>query len=29
MPSGPIYGASHGEADFFSSPEVGPGGGTR
>ena len=29
MPSGPVYGASHGDVDFFSSPAVGPGGGTR
>ena len=29
MPSGPDYGASYGDADFFSPPTVGPGGGTR
>ena len=29
MPSGPVYGASHGDADFFSPPAVRPGGGTR
>ena len=28
MPSGPVYGASYGDADLFSSPIVGPGGGT-
>ena len=28
MPSGPDYGASYGDADFFSPPAVGPGGGT-
>ena len=29
MPSGPVYGASHGDAYFFSPPAAGPGGGTR
>ena len=29
MPSGLVYGASHGDADFFSPPAAGPGGGTR
>ena len=29
MPSAPVYGASHGDADFFSPPAVGPRGGTR
>ena len=28
MPSGPYYGASYGDADFFSPPAAGPGGGT-
>ena len=28
MPLGPVYGASHGDADFFSPPAAGPGGGT-
>ena len=28
MPSGPDYGASYGDADFFSPPAAGPGGGT-
>ena len=28
MPSGPDYGASYGDADFFSPLAVGPGGGT-
>ena len=29
MPSGPVYGAILGDADFFSPPAAGPGGGTR
>ena len=29
MPAGPVYGASHGDADFFSPPAAGPGGCTR
>ena len=29
MPSGPVFGASLGDADFFSPPAAGPGGGTR
>ena len=29
MPSGPVYGASHGDANFFSPPAVGLGGVTR
>ena len=29
MPSGPDYGASYGDADLFSPPAAGPGGGTR
>ena len=28
MPSGPDYGASDGDANFFSPPAAGPGGGT-
>ena len=28
MPSGPDYGVRYGDADFFSPPTVGPGGGT-
>ena len=27
MPSGPVHGVSHGDADFFSPPAGGPGGG--
>ena len=29
MPSGPDHGARHGDADFFSPPAAGPGGGSR
>ena len=29
MPSGLVYGESHGDVDFFSPPAAGPGGGTR
>ena len=29
MPSGPVLGASLADADFFSPPAAGPGGGTR
>ena len=29
MPLGPDYGASYGDADFFSPQAVGPGGGAR
>ena len=29
MPSGPVHGASLGDANFFSPPAAGPGGGTR
>ena len=29
MPSGAVYGASLGDADFFSPPAAEPGGGTR
>ena len=28
MPSGPVYGVSHGDADFFSPQASGPGVGT-
>ena len=28
MPSGPVDGASYGDADLFSPPATGPGGGT-
>ena len=28
MPSGPDYGASYGDANLFSPPTAGPGGGT-
>ena len=28
MPSGPVYGASYGDADLFSPPTTGLGGGT-
>ena len=28
MPSGPVYGASYGDADLFSPSAAGPGGGT-
>ena len=28
MPSGSDHGASHGDADFFSPPAAGPGGGS-
>ena len=28
MPSGPDYGASYGDADFFTPPAAGRGGGT-
>ena len=29
MPLGPVYGASYGDADLFSPPAAGSGGGTR